>query len=141
MELLNKREAAEYLRISVGGVNRRLAAGELVPVKIGGLVFFGARRSINSSRAAKKKGADRLASDSQKSMLVKKRSPAGRDPGRAKHVEGANPQERSMMQWQSHTTVNSSQISKSSRAIGHQPNAKFEWVEYRHRLICPQAST
>jgi excisionase family DNA binding protein len=39
-ELMNKSEAAKYLRISVGGVNRRLAAGELVPVRIGGLVFF-----------------------------------------------------------------------------------------------------
>jgi len=40
MELMNKNEAAKYLRISVGGVNRRLANGELVPVRIGGLVFF-----------------------------------------------------------------------------------------------------
>jgi len=40
MKLMNKDEAARYLRISVGGVNRRLARGDLVPTKIGGLVFF-----------------------------------------------------------------------------------------------------
>ena len=40
MELMNKNEASKYLRISVGGINRRLAEGELVPVKIGGLIFF-----------------------------------------------------------------------------------------------------
>jgi excisionase family DNA binding protein len=40
MELMNKDEAAKYLRISVGGVNRRLARGELIPTRIGSLVFF-----------------------------------------------------------------------------------------------------
>jgi hypothetical protein len=39
MELMNKNETAKYLRISVGGVNRRLARGELIATKIGGLVF------------------------------------------------------------------------------------------------------
>jgi excisionase family DNA binding protein len=56
MELLNKSEAAEYLRISVGGVNRRLAAGELVPVKIGGLVFFRRETLDQFIKACERKG-------------------------------------------------------------------------------------
>ncbi len=72
MELMNKIETAKYLRISVGGVNRRLAAGELVPVKIGGLSFFGGRRSINSSGSVREKGAGKLASDNRESRMLLK---------------------------------------------------------------------
>jgi hypothetical protein len=60
MELMNKNETAKYLRISVGGVNRRLARGELIATKIGGLVFSVKKLSTSLSETVSARDADKL---------------------------------------------------------------------------------
>jgi hypothetical protein len=60
MELMNKNETAKYLRISVGDVNRRLARGELIATKIGGLVFSVKKLSTSLSETVSARDADKL---------------------------------------------------------------------------------
>ncbi len=40
MALLNKRETANYLRISIPTLDRHLASGLLIPARVGRKVFF-----------------------------------------------------------------------------------------------------
>jgi hypothetical protein len=54
--LLDKRETADYLRISVPSVNNHLHNGLLVPTRIGGRVFFRKRTLDEFLRASELKG-------------------------------------------------------------------------------------
>jgi excisionase family DNA binding protein len=54
-ELLDKRQAAQYLRVSVPWINNHLAAGLLIPTRVGGRVFFRKRTLDAFLRASERK--------------------------------------------------------------------------------------
>jgi Helix-turn-helix domain len=60
--LLDKRETAAYLRISVPSVNKHLHGGLLVPTRVGGRVFF-RKRTLDEFVATSERRARREASE------------------------------------------------------------------------------
>jgi len=68
-QLMTKGEAADYLRISVGGVNRRLATGELVPTRIGGRVSFRQATLNRVNKSCERKGRHRARERAKEASL------------------------------------------------------------------------
>jgi excisionase family DNA binding protein len=62
MEILNKPEAAKFLRCSMGWVDRAMRRGDLAFVKMGGKVFF-RRESLESFVKSCERKAQRCAAE------------------------------------------------------------------------------
>lgn len=73
MVLLNKRETARYLRISIPTLDRHIASGLLIPARVGRKVFFREgtllRFLINSEANARRKARERTNGVAAKKMV------------------------------------------------------------------------
>lgn len=66
-ELLDKRETAKYLRITVPTVDRHLHNGLLIPCRVGGRVFF-RRRTLDKFLAASERKARKEANERRQNV-------------------------------------------------------------------------
>ena len=67
--LLNKIEAARFLRISTGTLDRHVASGALVPVKLGARVFFREKTLLKFINACEEK-ARKIAQERRKNIAA-----------------------------------------------------------------------